>query len=47
MYMRNMRLEHWPIFMMMASLALCSFRDMPPSALREWTPTRSGLILEW
>ena len=34
MYMRNIRLDHRSIFMVVVSLALCSFRDMTPPALR-------------
>ena len=33
-YIRNVRLYHWPIFTMVVSLAPYSFRDMPPPALR-------------
>ena len=29
-YMRNVRLYQWIIFMMVVSLAPCSFRDTPP-----------------
>ena len=47
MYMRNVRLEHWPILLMAVLLASCRFRDMPLPALREWTRTRSGLIPAW
>ena len=30
MYMRNVRLDHWPISIMVVSLTLCRFRYMPP-----------------
>ena len=47
MYMRNVRLDHWTIFIMVVSHAPCSFRYTIPPNLREWTPTRFGLILAW
>ena len=45
--MRNVRLDHCPIFMMVVLLVPCSFRDMTPPVLRGWTPTRSGLMPAW
>ena len=45
-YMRNVRLDHCPIFIMVVSLFPCSFRDMPPPYRRKWTPTRLGLMPE-
>ena len=47
MYMRNVRLDQRPIFMMVVLLALCSIRDMPSPAMIEWVLTRSGLVTEW
>ena len=46
-YMRNVRLDHWPIFVMVVFLSLCSFRYMPSPARREWMPTRSVLMPLW
>ena len=47
MYMRNVRLDHRTIFVMVMLLALCSFRYMLPPDLREWMPTKFGLIPAW
>ena len=44
MYWRKVSDVHLPIFIIVVSLTLLSFRAMAPPALRECTPTRSGSI---
>eukprot|EP00957_Ditylum_brightwellii_P091421 6960938-Ditylum_brightwellii.AAC.1 len=44
MYMKNVRLDHHPCFMMVVSEWLCSFSDIAPPALKEWMPTKLGSI---
>eukprot|EP00957_Ditylum_brightwellii_P118263 9019957-Ditylum_brightwellii.AAC.1 len=42
MYMRNVRLDHRPCFMMVVSEWPCSLSAMAPPAQSEWMPTNSG-----
>ena len=44
MYMRKVRPDHRPCFMMIVSLTLCSFIAIAPPARRECAPIKSGSI---
>ena len=44
MYCKNVREVHLPIFMMVVSEAPFNFSAIAPPALKECTPTRSGVI---
>ena len=46
-YTINFKLDHRPILKMVVSLSPLSFKDMAPTARREWTPTRYELIPSW
>ena len=48
MYMRNVRLDHRPIFTRVSLFDPCSFRDMPPPCSErvdsDWVRVDSGVV---